>query len=231
MKPFRNNLSRKEIAKNKSPPSPVPLEDLKAAVKTESVIIQIIDDTNGNIIQPPPQAHIDGSRSAATTPEPPRNITSLESHGNAPGPEERSGSSLSHVSQKTDPGPRAGTARSIARLQQTPPSYSPVVAMQSMFPRYNPQLPLTQQAYFPRTMSASQSGSESPSLVGGVPPSDVDVLLGPKTVPASVMDFPTNILSPRVQYSNPEELLGLWESANGQQLQESLGKFTLRMER
>jgi hypothetical protein len=228
MNPFRNNLSRKETAKNKSPPSPVPLEDLKAAVKTESVIIQIIDDTNGNIIQPPPQAHIDGSRSAATTPEPRRNITSLESYGNAPGPEERSGSSLSHVSQKTDPMPRAGTAQSITRLQQ---SHSPVVAMRSMFPRYNPQLPLTHQAYFPRTMSASQPGSESPSLVGGVPPSDVDVLLGPKTVPASVMDFPTNILSPRIQYSNPEDLLGLWESANGQQLQESLGKFTLRMER
>jgi hypothetical protein len=114
---------------------------------------------------------------------------------------------------------------------------SPGMPIRSMFPQYNPNLPLNEQPYFPQTGNAAKttgpSGSDAgrPENTMAVPQAEVDVLLGPKTVPASVLNFPSDELSPRMQYSTAEDLLTLWESANGQQLQESLGTFNLRAER
>ncbi|EED19892.1 conserved proline-rich protein [Talaromyces stipitatus ATCC 10500] len=114
---------------------------------------------------------------------------------------------------------------------------SPGKPINSIFPQYNPQLPLNKQAYFPQNRGTKNTSHQSSSSTAGtvceqdVPPTEVDAVLGPKTVPASVFNFPSGALSPRIQYSSAEELVTLWESANGQELQESLGTFNLRAER
>lgn len=119
--------------------------------------------------------------------------------------------------------------------QKTP--VSPGKPINSMFPQYNPNLPLNKQAYFPQNRNSDNTSQESTSSSSGayreppVPPTEVDAALGPKTVPASVFNFPSGALSPRVQYSTAEDLVTLWESANGQELRETLGTFNLRAER
>lgn len=119
--------------------------------------------------------------------------------------------------------------------QKTP--VSPGKPITSMFPQYNPNLPLNKQAYFPQNRDSNNTSLEGTSSANGVyrethvPPTEVDAALGPKTVPASVFNFPSGALSPRVQYSTAEDLVTLWESANGQELQETLGTFNLRAER
>lgn len=118
-------------------------------------------------------------------------------------------------------------------VQNDKPPKSPVVAIKSISPRYNPKLPLHKQEYYPQSAGsnnfprpASPRSADKP-----VHPADVDAVLGPKTVPASVLNFPADALAvEEVRYSSAEELLSLWESANGQQLQ-GLGTFNLRMER
>ncbi|KAL1969614.1 hypothetical protein VTN77DRAFT_8167 [Rasamsonia byssochlamydoides] len=213
--PFRRPC--KETSRTRSP-SPVPLEELKSSANTESVLIQIIEDTK---VIHPPQAHIGQSRSPTAMPEPSHTSKPGNNHRSPARNGERTGSSLSHASQSTN-SPLRSNMQQKARSQQSPASpKSPVVAMRSIFPRYNHELPLDKQEYYPRN-----AGSSS------LPPADVDAILGPKTVPASVVNFPTDVLSSQeVQYSSAEELLSLWECANGQQLQGSLGTFNLRMER
>lgn len=63
-------------------------------------------------------------------------------------------------------------------------------------------------------------------------PAEIDAVLGPKTVPASVINFPEDALeNSSVQYSSAEELEVLWEIANGQKLQNMAGTFNLRVAR
>lgn len=118
--------------------------------------------------------------------------------------------------------------------QRTP--VSPGKPINSMFPQYNPNLPLNKQAYFPQNRDSNNISQGSTNSASGayremqVPP-EVDAVHGPKTVPASVFNFPSGALSPRVQYSTAEDLVTLWESANGQELRETLGTFNLRAER
>lgn len=63
---------------------------------------------------------------------------------------------------------------------------------------------------------------------------EIDRALGPKSVPASVIDLPIGRLdSAEVQYSSAAELRGLWEAAaNGQRPADMPdGLFTLRFAR
>lgn len=103
--------------------------------------------------------------------------------------------------------------RSSSRSQKAPRE-SPEIAdipMKSMFPRYNPNVSLSEQQYYP---------------------AEIDRALGPKTVPASVMNFPLGALEPdEVHYASAAELQGLWEAANGQRPQDLSGTFNLRMAR
>lgn len=109
--------------------------------------------------------------------------------------------------------------------------------MKSIFPRYNPNLPLSQQQYYPQNIGSSdlrrQAISRNQDRLSLSPPPEIDKLLGPKTVPASVMNFPANALDPvdTIQYSSAEALESLWEAANGQRLENVLGTFNLRMAR
>lgn len=216
--PFRT-IPRKQ---EQSPVSPLSATESKSGIKSESVIIQIIEDTNTEAIKAPPKAHVAGGIPTATTPE----ITYTQDNNSA----SRQGNSpsLSSLSQ----GP---SLRPANNQQRGPSPVSPGMPIRSMFPQYDPNLPLNEQPYFPQNRNADSTinrrgNNSSSENTSAVPPAEVDVLLGPKTVPASVLNFPDE-LSPRMQYSTAEDLLTLWESANGQQLQESLGTFNLRAER
>ncbi|QKX62986.1 uncharacterized protein TRUGW13939_10154 [Talaromyces rugulosus] len=215
--PFRTTLKKQE----QSPVSPLSATESKSGIQAESVIIQIVEDTKTVDIKAPPKAHVTGGAPPTTTTE-----NTYNQDSNSPS---RQGTSPS-LSQ-------GQTLRPANNQQRRASPVSPGMPIRSMFPQYDPNLPLNEQPYFPQTGNAdkttgpSGSGSGRPENTMAVPQAEVDVLLGPKTVPASVLNFPSDELSPRMQYSTAEDLLTLWESANGQQLQESLGTFNLRAER
>lgn len=141
-------------------------------------------------------------------------------------------SSVSHSKTSSDTNTMQQPSQTQAD-QQSP--VSPAQPIKSMFPQYNPQLPLVQQAYFPQNVGSSSSVRPRQDTAASqemqIPLSEVDAVLGPKTVPASVYNFPPGALSPRIELSTAEDLVTLWESANGQELQETLGTFNLRVER
>lgn len=64
------------------------------------------------------------------------------------------------------------------------------------------------------------------------PEPEIDRDLGPKTVPASVMNFPAGIReSFELRDSSTAELRELWDVANGQRMEGGLGRFCLRLVR
>ncbi|GLI72874.1 hypothetical protein PoHVEF18_001058 [Penicillium ochrochloron] len=74
--------------------------------------------------------------------------------------------------------------------------------------------------------------SRRPHLTLATSSSEIDHVLGPKTVPASVLNFPNGISdSEEIRYSTPYDLEVLWETANGQRPQSLAGTFNLRMSR
>jgi hypothetical protein len=102
--------------------------------------------------------------------------------------------------------------------------------MKSIFPRYDPNVPLSQQKYYPQLPNSPQG--RRPRALTLSPQPEIDRTLGPKTVPASVMDFPTDVLDQvEVRYSSTEELKDLWEAANGQRPKDLAETYNLRVAR
>lgn len=225
--PFRRG--RKKQSMNTQPPSPIPLEDLKDVNRTETVLFQIIEDTGS--IQPPPKAHVSGLGSP------------IHRSGASPKLKEvpRSSSKQSDRPKRQASSASAGTG-STTLVNSTRSVVSPIsqdaspeldsqgVPMNSIFPRYNFSLPLSQQKYYPKSSNDSPRARVKPKELTLSPPPPIDQALGPKTVPASVMDFPTGALdTPDIRYSTPTELKDLWEAANGQRPRDLTGSFKLRM--
>ena len=123
-------------------------------------------------------------------------------------------------------------------------THSPV--MRSMFPRYDPSVPLTHQKYHPnpesrpimphRITDASNSPSYSPSLysqMGNMSPKFAKPDVGtPRTLGGRRSTSP--FLAPQgsthaSNFSTPEELLDLWSIANGQGSEEALDTYTLSL--
>lgn len=102
-----------------------------------------------------------------------------------------------------------------------------------MFPQFDPNMLLNKQNYNPQVpVEAPAAKPRRPQLTLSTPSSDIDQALGPKTVPASVLNFPTGVLEPEeIRYSSPQELELLWEAANGQRAQNPCGTFNMRMTR
>ncbi|OXV08736.1 hypothetical protein Egran_03502 [Elaphomyces granulatus] len=227
--PFRRPSKRQTF--RGQTPSPIPLENLKPAGNTEALLIQIIEDTKS--IQPPPIAHVNmsGSPEISRTPDPSENPRSVSRNGTIDNLE---------ILQSTQPRAAApnGGSSAIAVPQTTSPqstisrspNTTPLVTMRSIFPRYNPDQPLSRQEYFPQNAGPNQQSNEVKSAAPGA--ADLDAILGPKTVPASVMNFPVDVFSYReVHFSSADELESLWEAANGQQSQNVLSTFNLPMTR
>lgn len=224
--PFRKDVQKPGVKVD--PGSPIPLEQIKDSTKTEAVLLQIIEDTQ-RITPAQSTDPVSRSVSPAMT-EPPR-VSALPH------------SSSSHNPHVTKPAQRAPdswgspssssvsgqTMTSAASSQSSRTSPSPV-PMRSMFPTFDPKLPADQQNYHPRISNeVSKTKSRKPPLTLS-PTSDIDQVLGPKTVPASVLNFPTGVLeTDEIRYSSPQELEVLWEAANGQRPQNSVGTFNLEM--
>ncbi|KAJ5988946.1 hypothetical protein N7481_004156 [Penicillium waksmanii] len=230
--PFRKG-AKKPVPKNE-PPSPIPLEEIKSSSNTESVLLQIIEDTQ-QFPPPPalPATNFARSKSPATqssqrsrSPQSPRNRrhqnTSPMSHRPLPS-QGSAGDSSSNNDQNTN---------STTSPQSSQSSVSPL-PMRSMFPRFDPKTSLNTQN------NDSQMPTEAPKPKRNRRPnltltttSDIDHVLGPKTVPASVFNFPTGALEPEeIRYSSVQELEMLWEAANGQRPRNPCGTVNLRLTR
>lgn len=131
----------------------------------------------------------------------------------------------------------------------SPGLHSPVSpVMRSIFPLYNPTLPLARQHYYPsnpnlRRSANDEAGSEalrSPTntgsvgsraetlgenILGTVPRSPINASPRRSGIPSGIPGH-THIL-PSSPISTPEDLLDLWSIANGQGSQEAAAKYTL----
>jgi hypothetical protein len=115
-----------------------------------------------------------------------------------------------------------------------PSPTSPVVPIRSMFPTYNPSLRLSQQQYFPQRATDIQRENVSrEDYIPSRSPSRLDEALGPRTAPASIVDFPVDIFAKREPtFSSIPELERLWAATNGGHDPETMvGDFDLRMSR
>jgi hypothetical protein len=104
--------------------------------------------------------------------------------------------------------------------------------MKSIFPQFNPTAPLNPQQYTNGVSNNFSRPRYRPSLEIQTTVPEIDRVLGPKTVPADVHDFPADVLDPvEIQYSTLAQLKNLWDITNGQKLAGASSSFNLRMER
>ncbi|KAJ5155882.1 hypothetical protein N7492_008685 [Penicillium capsulatum] len=226
--PFRKGY-KKPPGKNE-PASPIPLQEVKDSGKAESVLLQITDthqfppppSAPGRSKSPPSAGLSYHSLSRSISPLSTDNQTRQGNTSNHPAGPSQGGSS--HNSSSGHDGSSAVSPQSSVS------SMSPV-PMRSMFPQFDPKVPLNQQDYHPSRSNDAPIAKQSrkPHLTLS-PTSEIDQVLGPKTVPASVLNFPTDVMEPEeIRYSSPQELEMLWEAANGQRPQNLFGTFNLRM--
>lgn len=227
--PFRRGIKKPASVKVE----PTSLHEIKDSAKTEAVLLQIIEDTSSF---PPPPSHPPNPRTkspsvvksspSSISPQSPRSRSRLEENKYISRASPSQGS-LSTSSSSNH------TASSTTSPQSSQSSVSPV-PMRSMFPRFDPKLPLHNQVTKPHRPNGDlpSKKSQRPQLTLTTS-SEIDHVLGPKTVPASVLNFPNGISdsSEEIRYSTPYELEMLWEAANGQRPQNLAGTFNLHMAR
>lgn len=227
--PFRKGV-KKPVQKTE-PESPIPLNEIKDTAKTESVLLQIIEDTQQFPPPPPlPTTQIQRSKTPtmkspqrSRTPQSPRGQTHQDTSPNHGGLPQNSSSNSSSSGHNTN---------STTSPQSSQSSVSPV-PMRSMFPRFDPKPQLNTQNNDSQrpTDTFKLKANRRPNLTLTTS-SDIDHVLGPKTVPASVVNFPIGALEPEeIRYSSIQELEMLWEAANGQRPQEPCGTVNLRLTR
>ncbi|EXJ87805.1 hypothetical protein A1O1_04732 [Capronia coronata CBS 617.96] len=115
---------------------------------------------------------------------------------------------------------------------------SPIVPIRSMFPTYDPSLPLPQQAYGPhRPLPARLSG------MPGLRPLSRDdyrsslstpfAMTTQRTAPASVLSFPSDVMSVNIgpRISTQRELEKLWDASHGTEPGCAIRTFDLEMAR
>jgi hypothetical protein len=206
-----------------------PLQTLVKSPDAETVIIQIIEEPRK--IQPLPQAHTpslkEQNQGLAGEPQPGNNgpVHVGSSARCSPRPPPAAPASFCSASPTL--------VRSNCSPSQSPSS--PILPMRSIFPTYNPSIPLSQQPYYPQREATLQGRiasrqDYSPNLAS---PSQLDeVLGGAKTAPSSVINFPMDdgaIQVPR--FSSPQDLDRLWEATNGQDADAVSSGFDLQMSR
>jgi len=110
---------------------------------------------------------------------------------------------------------------------------SPIVPIRSMFPTYNPGVPLHEQNYYPQRPYPVRISSIQRTVI-----SREDYrssLLAPpsiRTAPASIVSFPPDVLSLRQpRFSSSKELEKLWEATQGSEPSHTIKTFDLEMAR
>jgi hypothetical protein len=167
---------------------------------------------------------VDGSTPSPSIAQPPPPGTATPPQKAAPSPEPASGRSgsatLVHV-----PGPGSNT------------DPSPVVPIRSMFPTYNPSIPLGQQNYYPQRpypmrMSSMARSNVSRSEYRNSIVTPIDRAMGVRTAPSSVVNFPTDLMSiNEPQFSSHRELEKLWDATHGAEPNRLIKSFNLEMAR
>ncbi|KAJ5590697.1 hypothetical protein N7450_004669 [Penicillium hetheringtonii] len=228
--PFRKG-AKKPVPKNE-PPSPIPLGDIKGSQNTESVLLQIIEDTQ----QFPPPPTLKKTQAARSDPS---EAQSLQRTKSPPSPRNRrdqdassSHRALPSRSSASNSSNNGNNTDATTSPNSSQSSVSPL-PMRSMFPRFDPKTQLNQQNDEPSIHldTLKPPPKRRPNLTLTTT-SDIDQFLGPKTVPASVVNFPVGTLEPEeIRYSSIPELEILWEAANGQRPQKSPGTINLRFTR
>ncbi|KAL4897275.1 hypothetical protein BDV59DRAFT_87159 [Aspergillus ambiguus] len=224
----QSRVSKNPFRREKKPQTPSPQsgstapEGLKGnSPQTEAFFVHVVEDTGS--VKPPAKAHIPQSASAST-PETPESRTWSSPQRNR---------SDCWDSPVTDPSksPLKNDNHKAVSHNAPQSSSSPVIPMRSIFPRYDPNVPLSQQKYYPQLPDRSPQGRK-PRALAFSPQPEIDRTLGPKTVPASVLNFPSDVLEhAEVPYSSTDELRDLWEAANGQRPEGLAGTYHLRVAR
>ena len=223
------NPFRRSKSKASTQGASFPLQALVKSPDVESVIIQIIEEPRK--IQPLPQARI-----APLKDRSPRVDRGVEAVYDAP---VNVAASVRSSPPPPPPAPASTISASPTLVRSNTPvsesqPNSPIVLMRSMFPTYNPNIPLNQQQYYPQRDASVQgqitSKEEySPHLTS---PSQLDEVLGARTAPSSVLDFPMDDVAIRVpKFSSTQELDRLWEATNGQEPDAVISGFDLQMSR
>lgn len=205
----------------------IPLDEFTGKDSGAEAVFVAITESKSNAT-PPPEAPI-SRPAAASTPE---SVHVPRSSGSQPRPSQQEKRRQDvPVSEDFKSAAHGQDYMSSDSQKPSPNPGSPGDPIRSMFPRYNPDLPLNQQQYYPQTLNRSARSSPRPKNLTLSPASEIDRSLGPKTVPASVLNFPMSMLDPvEVQYSSLEELNSLWDAANGQRPQ-YIKPFNLHMTR
>lgn len=174
--------------------------------KSDAVVVQIIEDTN--VLAPPPAKTKPQSPEPEVLPQSNNAVSPLDKELPPPPPQ--------HPVKPDDPPAASGShGDSLPGPPKSP------VAFRSMFPVYNHALPLSKQNYYPQRASVYNASREA---ISGDQcshiqsrPSNIDNAPGgAKTVPASIVKFPTDVPDPReTEYSSTKELEQLWEAADG----------------
>ncbi|KAH8648085.1 hypothetical protein BGZ60DRAFT_390870 [Tricladium varicosporioides] len=183
---------------------------------------------------PPPFPVADGRQSSLegrNTPQPPPSITSpitqpSQAHIAAEIP--RSHTSFSEAPtlvRSNSNASHSSTAK--PRITGGPPREEPV--MRSIFPRYNPELPLEHQPYFPTQQSPTHiprtvinRAPYSPSMLNERSPAG---LQSPMSIGSSAGRFPRGVQDETIlEPSTNEELKELWKVANGWRVSASEGR-------
>ncbi len=207
---------------------PSPVESLSKSANSESIIIKIVEQPDRESISSE-QAEESQSQSESRSPSPQyeqETVPSSPIDGHRPTP-------------ITIPPPiharPASPAKSVAPTKHDPSPISPVVPIRSMFPTYNPTVSLGQQNYYPQRVENLRGQNVSreeynPSMYS--PSRNNSVTGGPRTAPASIVEFPSDVLALKEpHFSSVKDLEKLWEATNGTEPENVLGHFDLRMSR
>jgi hypothetical protein len=121
-------------------------------------------------------------------------------------------------------------------LVQSLPGKSPVVPIRSMFPAYNPSVPLHQQNYYPQRPYPARLSSIARNLsrddYRSSASTPIDQAMGVRTAPASMLNFQSDVMSiSEPQYSSHRELEKLWEASHGMEPSKIVKSFDLEMVR
>lgn len=170
---------------------------------------------------------IDGATPSPSVSKAPKGLTSMTSLPPPPAPSIRS---TSHsIEPRSD---RSGSATLVQATSTAAAVPSPVVPIRSMFPTYNPTVPLSQQSYYPQRPSAARLSRNISSDDRRYSQLTVDRELGVRTAPASVVNFPTDAMSiSEPQFSSHRELEKLWDASHGAEPSRLIKSFDLEMSR
>ncbi|EDN09458.1 predicted protein [Histoplasma mississippiense (nom. inval.)] len=200
--PFRKGNRRRAT---KSPVISPILGDDKTSSQTEAVILQIIEDTNKTPLAPSPTVYIVSTNSPSFN-------TELREKSKVVESPQRSENGKSLPPQSTSPEPiRSGSPVQIEVTTSPPRSpTSPVVSMRSIFPRYDPNVPLSQQQYYPQRSRPNDLPREVISRC------DYNQsVASPQSASSRTMRESTQ-LAAAAKVTSSQQLTRLWEAANGE---------------